>query len=193
MCVSPFMCPGMRNLSPWNGSKRRSGGTIPVEQWIGTCLPMQGPWVWSLIWENSTCFRATEPVHHNYWSPWARGFMSHSYWSWVLQLWKPKHPEPLIHNKRRHRNEKPAHHNEESFSSPQLEKAHIQRQRPSATNSKYIKRKGPGSRVIVAVTYLCTIVEKEVPGGKGKEGGRSGREVRAEGKPQGNSAAQPDG
>lgn len=45
----------------------------------------------------------------------------------------------------------------------------------------------------MAVTYLCTMVEMEVPGGKGKEGGRSGREVTAEGKPPGNRAVQPEG
>ena len=31
-------------------------------------LPMQETWVWSLIQEDSTCLRATEPVHHNYWA-----------------------------------------------------------------------------------------------------------------------------
>ena len=46
----------------------------------------------------------------------------------------------------------------------------------------------------MAVTYLRTIVETEVPGGKRKgEGGRSRTEMRAEGKSPGNRAAQPDG
>ena len=33
-----------------------------------TCLPMQGTWVWSLVWEDSTCCGETKPVHHNYWA-----------------------------------------------------------------------------------------------------------------------------
>ena len=31
-------------------------------------LPMQGTQVWSLVWEDSLCHRATKPVHHNYWT-----------------------------------------------------------------------------------------------------------------------------
>ena len=30
---------------------------------------MQGTWVWSLVWEDSTCCRTTKPMHQNYWSP----------------------------------------------------------------------------------------------------------------------------
>ena len=36
--------------------------------WIRVCLPMQGTWVQSLVWEDFTCCRATNPVHHNYWA-----------------------------------------------------------------------------------------------------------------------------
>ena len=55
--------------------------------------------VWSLVQEDSTCPRATKPVHHNYWAfPLEPG--SHSYWkSWAL--------EPLPQIKRSHHTEKP--------------------------------------------------------------------------------------
>ena len=36
--------------------------------WIRICLPMQGIWVQSLIWEDSTCWGATKSICHNYWS-----------------------------------------------------------------------------------------------------------------------------
>ena len=32
-------------------------------QWIKICLPVKGTWVWSLVQEDSTCCRATKPVH----------------------------------------------------------------------------------------------------------------------------------
>ena len=36
--------------------------TFLVVQWLGICLPVEGTQVWSLIWEDSTCCRAAEPV-----------------------------------------------------------------------------------------------------------------------------------
>ena len=36
--------------------------TSPVAQRLRTCLPVQGTWVWSRVWEDSTCCRATKPV-----------------------------------------------------------------------------------------------------------------------------------
>ena len=59
-------------------------------QWLRICLPMQGTRVRSLVWEDSTCHRATNPVHHNYGS--------------LSAL------EPVLSNKRSHGPEKPAHH-----------------------------------------------------------------------------------
>ena len=35
-------------------------------QWIRICLLMQGMWVWSLVWEDSTYRGAAKPVYHNY-------------------------------------------------------------------------------------------------------------------------------
>ena len=37
-------------------------------QWIGIHLPIQGTWVWSLVWKDSTCHGATKPMHHHYWA-----------------------------------------------------------------------------------------------------------------------------
>ena len=39
-----------------------------VAQWLRICLPMQGTWVWALVWEDPTCRRAAKPVRHNYWA-----------------------------------------------------------------------------------------------------------------------------
>ena len=35
--------------------------TSLVVQWPRICLPMQGTWVWSLVWEDPSCLRATKP------------------------------------------------------------------------------------------------------------------------------------
>ena len=37
-----------------------------VGQWLSICLPMQGSQAQSLVWEDLTCCRATEPVRYNY-------------------------------------------------------------------------------------------------------------------------------
>ena len=37
--------------------------TSLVVQWLGIHLPMQGTWVLSLVREDSTCLRATEPKY----------------------------------------------------------------------------------------------------------------------------------
>ena len=88
----------------WHGccmsSKSISVGTSLVAQWLRICLPMQGTWVQALVQEDPTCRGATKPVCHNYWAH-------------TPLLLKPAHLEPMLHNKRSHRNEKPAYHNEE--------------------------------------------------------------------------------
>ena len=68
-------------------------------QWLRTRLPMQGTRVRALVWEYPTCRGATKPVHN--------------YWAHVLQLLKPARLEPVLRNKRSHRDEKPVHHKEE--------------------------------------------------------------------------------
>ena len=61
---------------------------------------MQGTRVWALIREDPARRKATNPVHHSYWAP-------------VPQLLKPERLEPVLRNKRSHRNEKPVHRKEE--------------------------------------------------------------------------------
>ena len=63
-------------------------------------LPMQGTQVRALLREDPTCRGTTKPVCHNY-------------WACVLQLLKPTLLELVLHNKRGHHNEKPAHHHKD--------------------------------------------------------------------------------
>ena len=93
---------------PWIKSYR---WTSLVAQWLRICLPMQRTRVRALVWEDPTCRGATKPVHHNYWAC-SLESMSHNCWARVPQLLKPSCLEPVLCNKRSHRN-KPAHRNEE--------------------------------------------------------------------------------
>ena len=61
-------------------------------QWLRIHLPMQGTQVQSQVQEDPTCHGAAKPMHHNY---------------GAYNL------EPVLCNKRSHRNEKPTHHDEE--------------------------------------------------------------------------------
>ena len=92
--------------------KNWKSGTSLVAQWIRICLPVQGTRVQSLIQEEPACHGAAKPVCHNYWACTLEP-ASHNYWAHVPQLLKPARLEPVLRNKRSHRNEKPAHRNEE--------------------------------------------------------------------------------
>ena len=94
--------------------------TSLVVQWIRICLPMQGTWVRSLVWEDPTCFGATMPVHLYYQAPEPENC---NYWAQVLQLLKAACPGPVLSNKRSH-------------CSSKLERACTQQPRPSATKKK---------------------------------------------------------
>ena len=72
---------------------------------------MQGT-VRALVREDPTCRGATKPVRHNYWAC-ALEPATHNDCACVPQLLKPVRLEPVLRNKRSHRNEKPTHHNEE--------------------------------------------------------------------------------
>ena len=37
-----------------------------VAEWVRIHMPMKGTWVQSLIWEDSTSYRATKPVGHSH-------------------------------------------------------------------------------------------------------------------------------
>ena len=73
---------------------------------------MQGTRVRSLVQEDATRCGATKPMRHNYWA-YALEPVCRNYWARMLQLLKPVHLEPVLRNKRSHRNEKPMHRNEE--------------------------------------------------------------------------------
>ena len=87
-------------------------GTSLVAQWLRIHLPMQGTRVPALVREDPTCRGATKPVRHNY-RACALEPASHNYWAHVPRLLKPVCLEPVLHNKRSHRNEKPAHCSED--------------------------------------------------------------------------------
>ena len=73
---------------------------------------MQGIRVRALVQEDPTRRGATKPVRHNYWTC-ALEPESHNYWACAPQLLKPAGLEPVLCNKRRPYNEKPAHSNKE--------------------------------------------------------------------------------
>ena len=117
-----------------NDSKSISTGTSLVVQWLRICLPMQGTQVWALVREDPTCHGATNPMHHNYWAC-TLEHTSHNYWARVPQLLKPAHLQPMLRNKRGHRN-KTTHRTKSSPHSRQLEKAHVQQRRPNAAKNE---------------------------------------------------------
>ena len=93
-------------------TRNKKTGTSLVAQWLRVCLPMQGTRVQALVREDPTCHGAAKPVCHNYWACTLEP-ASHNYWACVPQLLKPTRLEPMLCKKGSHRNEKPAHHNEE--------------------------------------------------------------------------------
>ena len=102
----------MLNKNGEKQTKKRVSRASVVVQWLRIHLPMQGTRVRALVWEDPTCCGATKPTHHNCWAC-TLGPACHNYWAHVPQLLKPTHLEPVLRNKRSHRNEKPAHRNEE--------------------------------------------------------------------------------
>ena len=102
-----------------------------VAHWWRICLPVQETWVWSLIWEVPTWCRAIRPRCQNF-------------WACMLQLLKPVHLRPVLHNKRRPRSERPAHRNSRVTPTHRnYRKPCKQQQRPSRTKiNNFIKKKG---------------------------------------------------
>ena len=81
---------------------------------------MQRILVRSLVQEDPTCCRAAEPMHYNYWSP--------------------PSLEITLHNEKALQREAHVIQLESGLCSLQLEKAHVEQQRPSTTNKKYKKQ-----------------------------------------------------
>ena len=89
-----------------------SSGTSLVVQWIRICLPKQGTWVPSLVWEDSTRCGGTNPRHDDYWAHTLEP-VSCNYWGCVTQLLKPARLESMLSNDRGHHSEKPVRCDEE--------------------------------------------------------------------------------
>ena len=105
-----WKCWNMKEI--WEVESKGLDGASLVVQWFRIHLPMQGTRVRALVREDPTCRGATKPMHHNYWAC-ALKLASHNYWACMPQLLKPARLEPVLHNKRSDRNEKPAHRKEE--------------------------------------------------------------------------------
>ena len=58
----------LTGLQSRNEIKNRGKWTSLVVQWMTDRLPMHGTRVRSLVWEDSTCCRATGPTCHNHWA-----------------------------------------------------------------------------------------------------------------------------
>ena len=92
------------------------------------CLPMQ---VQSLAWDDPTCLKATESVHHSHWAC-ASEPANHNCYS-------PRALKTTLCNKRGHHNEEPARHNCRLAPARHERKARAQ-QSPSTTKNKPKKK-----------------------------------------------------
>ena len=94
-------------------------------------LPMQGTWIWSLVWEDPTPYRAAKPVSHNYWA--------HTLEPGSLNYWAActLEPCPAAREATVTRGQRAA--TREQLCSPRPEKAGARQQRPSAAKNRLIK------------------------------------------------------
>ena len=90
-------------------------GTSLVAQWIRIHLPMHGTQTWSLVWEDSTCLRATPCV---------------------LQLPTAMCLEPVLQTREAIARRSLCITTKSSLRSPQLKKTLLQQQRPRAPGKK---------------------------------------------------------
>ena len=124
-----------KNLNSYTNFRQKRPWASLAAQWLRVCLPMQGTWVWALVWEDPTCCGATKPVHHSYWAC-ALEPARHNSWPRVPQLLKPTRLEPMLCSKRSHPMRSPRTATKSSPRSPQLEKA--QQRRPNTAKNKEI-------------------------------------------------------
>ena len=66
-----------------------------MAQWLQILLPMQETWVWSPVWEDHTCHKATKPVCHSCWAC-ALEPRNRNCWAHTLQLLKPTCPPQQV-------------------------------------------------------------------------------------------------
>ena len=100
-CLKGSIC--LPRQDKWLSKKQIQG--ISIKSVSGERLPcwhresisqMQGTWVWSLVWEDPTCHRATKPVNHNYWAPGIQTTREPV----CLSYWRLHSLEPTRHNQR---------------------------------------------------------------------------------------------
>ena len=84
---------------------------------------MQGAWVGSLAWEDSTCCRTAEPMRHDYWACALESASLH-YWAWAPQSLSPATGEATAMRSPPQLESRPC--------SLQLKKACVQQRWPSA-------------------------------------------------------------
>ena len=114
------------NLLPQLKVKDKSVWDFPGDPWLRIPQPMQGTWVQSLFWEDSTCCGATKPMCHNCWAPRVQ----------EPQPSKPEHLTSVFHT-REATTVRSLSTATWSPSLSQLEKTWVQQQRPSAAKNKY--------------------------------------------------------
>ena len=123
--------------------KKGRGWASPVVHWLRICLPMQGTWVWSLVWKDAMCHGATKPVHHNCWA--------HVPWS----------PCSTTRDAAAVRSSAPQ---QVSLHSLHLEDTCAQPQRPSAAKNKKGKGCELSSLLAIALLWMLPCLPPAVPG-----------------------------
>ena len=115
--------------------------TSPVVHWLGIHLPMQRTRVPFLVGEDPTSLGTTKPECHNYWAH-SLEPRSCNCWAHVLRFLKPAGPRACALQEKPAQWEAWAPQLERSPYLPQLKKAHVQQQRPSAAknNKQNIKK-----------------------------------------------------
>ena len=118
---------------PFHFKKKCFFRTSLVVHWLRICLPMQGTYFQSLVWEDPTCCRATKSVRQD---SWARDleFLPYHETAAMKSLHTTLEGSPCL---------------------PQLEKAPIQQWRPSVAENKHINKK-----ILKRCYFIITFQEK---------------------------------
>ena len=106
-----------------------------MAQWWRIHLPVQETQVRSLVWEDPTGRGSIKPVCHNHWAC-ALKSRSCNYWAHAPQLLNPEQLEPVLHNKRSNRNEKPTNCNEERAPLAASREKPIEQLKPNRVKNK---------------------------------------------------------
>ena len=82
--------------------------TSLMVQWIRICLPMQGAWVWSLVWDDSRCLGASRALASQLLSPCSLTFRP-PLLSLCVTATEAEVPRACTPQQERPQNEKPVH------------------------------------------------------------------------------------